>query len=444
MNLSGPGYRYYNPRRQLAQQLMQSGASTAPVPHWLQGLARMGQAAAGSYMMRKDAEQEQAAMDALAQGAGAKPWTNPDTGKTVGSGGGIKGAMSALSGMKNNPYAGRLTQQLMAANIERDQQLADLDNQRKWQAALLANNQAFTTAQAEEQFGRDKELAKIKGEQSMTAALDKLLAQDRLLRGLEADKPYYAAGMAPPVQGTMQAQAPMPDAVPAQQQAPAQGFPDAPQPQYAQPWSLAEAKAQEAAMKAGAETAAKSGGVNLTPAEKKVDEDFAKDYSELFVSGGVADVQKNLGQLDSVIAALNSGTDMLTGPILGNIPDSMKATFFTEAANTQDQVEEVVQRNHRLVLGAQFAEKEGARLIARAYNPRLGEAENAKRVQRLRDSIAKAYTAKVKAAQYYEQHGTLKGYEGSLAFTMDDIEKDALGDVGGVPENGDILNMFGG
>src|SRR5690606_8783450 len=82
--------------------------------------------------------------------------------------------------------------------------------------------------------------------------------------------------------------------------------------------------------------------------------------------------------------------------------------------STKEKVEEVVQRNLRVILGAQFTEKEGERLISRAYNPRLSEAENKARVDRLIQQISEAAKAKLDAAQYFQQHGSLVGWKGRL------------------------------
>ena len=77
-----------------------------------------------------------------------------------------------------------------------------------------------------------------------------------------------------------------------------------------------------------------------------------------------------------------------------------------------EAVEEVVQRNLRIVLGAQFTQKEGERLIARAFNPRLEEPENAKRVRRLITQIRTAAQQKQAASDYFEANGTLVGFKG--------------------------------
>jgi len=76
-----------------------------------------------------------------------------------------------------------------------------------------------------------------------------------------------------------------------------------------------------------------------------------------------------------------------------------------------DQVTEVVQRNLKLILGGQFSEKEGERLIARAYNPALGQEENARRVKALMTQIKSANEAQAQMAEYFGREGTLKGFK---------------------------------
>jgi hypothetical protein len=158
----------------------------------------------------------------------------------------------------------------------------------------------------------------------------------------------------------------------------------------------------------------------LTKAQERVDTEFAQTYADFVASGGVADVTKQLGQLRGVSSML-AKDDSLTGPIRGQLPESIRSITNPRAVEARNAVEEVVQRNLRLVLGAQFTEKEGERLIARAYNPLLSSAENKRRVDRLAQQIESAALAKVDAARYYEQNGTLQGWRGKLP-TIKDIE----------------------
>lgn len=150
-----------------------------------------------------------------------------------------------------------------------------------------------------------------------------------------------------------------------------------------------------------------------TEGQKAVDTAFGKDYAEWVAAGGSSDTQRQLVQLQEVVRNLNSGKT-LTGPITGRLPDAVLSVTNPDAIATRNAVEEVVQRNLRLVLGAQFTAQEGENLIKRAYNPVLSEAENAKRVSRLLEQIRSAAETKADAARYYEQHGTLKGWHGQL------------------------------
>ena len=166
---------------------------------------------------------------------------------------------------------------------------------------------------------------------------------------------------------------------------------------------------------------------NLSPAQEAVDLDFAKNvYAPFVAGGGVADAQKNVQQLQAVQAQLQAiadgkSGDNLTGPSIGAMPDVIGNVLNPQAVDMRQQVEEVVQRNLRLILGAQFTEVEGRNLIERAYNPSLDEATNAARLGRLVTAMQEALNAKMAAAQYYEQNGTLAGFPGTAQFTVNDF-----------------------
>lgn len=173
---------------------------------------------------------------------------------------------------------------------------------------------------------------------------------------------------------------------------------------------------------------------SLTEGQKAVDKKFAEDYLSWKVGGGAADAQKQREQLggiaDQLVGNPEKGieaTPYQTGPIEGLMPDMISALTPSGQARVamRENVEEVVQRNLRLVLGAQFTEGEGNRLIARAFNPRLGPEENARRVRRLVNQIENAAKAKQEAVEYFETYGTLAGWNGKIPSMSDfDPEKD--------------------
>ena len=170
-----------------------------------------------------------------------------------------------------------------------------------------------------------------------------------------------------------------------------------------------------------AQQATQARGLQLTPGEQTIDKEFATSIMEF----NEADVRKGLAQLKDANEALGE-SDTLTGPIVSLLPNAFADRVNPKAAEVREAVEEVVQRNLRLVLGAQFTEKEGERLISRAYNPKLDEKENKKRVGRLMESIQKAMDEKLNQRDYFQQNGTLKGYN-YRPISIGSIESDIEG-----------------
>jgi len=169
----------------------------------------------------------------------------------------------------------------------------------------------------------------------------------------------------------------------------------------------------------------------VTPAQEAVDEAFADEYVA-WTQGGGADVMGQISQLENVLSQLEAvasgeSNANLTGRAPGNTPDWLGSMVNPQAVDTREQVEEVVQRNLRLILGAQFTEREGERLIARAYNPRLSEAENAARLRRLITQMRAGANARTEQMRYYEQNGTLTGWQGNIP-TVEDFRSAIDGD----------------
>jgi hypothetical protein len=154
-----------------------------------------------------------------------------------------------------------------------------------------------------------------------------------------------------------------------------------------------------------------------------LDKVYATQYGTDVLQGGNVDTTKNMSQLKDVQTRLESGKENLTGPVLGMMPDSVKAYTNPAAVDAKNTVEEVVQRNLRAILGGQFAAKEGEQLIARAYNPSLPEAENAKRLGRLYTAMDEALKQKQAAASYFQENGTMRGFQGKTQFSVSDFEK---------------------
>jgi len=157
---------------------------------------------------------------------------------------------------------------------------------------------------------------------------------------------------------------------------------------------------------------------NLTVAEEQVDKAYGKEYVE-WVQGKASDAQRGAATIANAIKRLESGEENLTGPIIGNAPDQYLATFNKAALDVKQNVEEVVQRNLREILGAQFTQAEGERLISRAYDPKLPAEVNASRLRSLLTQMESAIQSKNDQAAYYQKFGTLKGYEQEIPTKQD-------------------------
>jgi hypothetical protein len=151
-------------------------------------------------------------------------------------------------------------------------------------------------------------------------------------------------------------------------------------------------------------------GLKLTPAQEAIDKKFADTYLD-WQTGGGSDSIANIAQVGTVLQRLESGQP-LTGPMIGIQPDFVLALTNPRAAGAKEQVQEVVQRNLRVVLGAQFTEKEGNQLISRAYNPTLPPEQNAARLRKLFEQMAVSAQQRQAMVEYYEANGTLQGYKG--------------------------------
>jgi len=204
-----------------------------------------------------------------------------------------------------------------------------------------------------------------------------------------------------------------------------------------------EAKSQEKALDRDIKKKEKADkGPALTKGQEAVDKNFAKTYEKYVAQGGFADTKRQIKQLEDVKKQLGK-SDKLTGPIAGTISSipGVGSVVNPTAVAAKEKVEEVVQRNLRLVLGAQFTEKEGERLISRAYNPMLGEKENKNRLETLIKQMKDAAEAKEAAGKYWNKHGTLTGYTGKPLYQSPDDFLNEVQETSSDPQTSDTVLM---
>lgn len=154
----------------------------------------------------------------------------------------------------------------------------------------------------------------------------------------------------------------------------------------------------------------------LTPAQEQADKDFAKEYVGWRNTGGIATLNRQLDQLQNALNILRTN-DTITGPVIGRMPKFIQQAINPKAPDVRAQVEDVIQRSLRQILGAQFTQVEGERMISRAYDPEQQEASNIERLNRVIAELRGQGAAKEASSRFFEEKGTLQG------FTQKDVDK---------------------
>jgi len=166
----------------------------------------------------------------------------------------------------------------------------------------------------------------------------------------------------------------------------------------------------QAFIMADAKTRGTQGGVNVSPLQEKIDEKFGTEAAE-YLSGGQAQIKTNIDNLQDKMRILKEGELNVSGPFVGNLPEGIQSFANPDALSFIGDIRDIVFQSLREKLGAQFTEKEGDRLVAAAFDQRLPESANTKRLQRLLNTIKGASKAKEEMIAYYQKNKTLDGYK---------------------------------
>jgi hypothetical protein len=173
--------------------------------------------------------------------------------------------------------------------------------------------------------------------------------------------------------------------------------------------------------------AALAAGTKLKLAEKKaedkfnkgqdaLDTEFGKDYSLFQAGGGYKGTIQDIAKLREAADRLEKDDD-LTGPLIGTLPDTSLAFTNPDALAIRDDVNSVVQKSFKSVLGGSFSQQEGVDIKKTAFNPKLSGATNARRLREYANMLEAAVESKAQAGEYFiSNKGTLRGYTGSTDF----------------------------
>lgn len=146
-------------------------------------------------------------------------------------------------------------------------------------------------------------------------------------------------------------------------------------------------------------------------AAKELDTAFAKDFGAAI--GAAPKTAENIKTLEAAEQMLTS-SDVVTGPLISLIPQAVRARIpgLREGVKAQAAVEQVTAQSLREILGGQFAAIEGENLLKRAFDVRMDEAENVRRLKALLATVKSGAEAMGAAREYFKTNGTLFGYDG--------------------------------
>lgn len=159
--------------------------------------------------------------------------------------------------------------------------------------------------------------------------------------------------------------------------------------------------------------------------QKKLDQNYAKDYND-WTTVGLAQTEKSIGQLEQSIIKLEKAKKELFGTTSGRIVGELPAILRTaESRVLEADVRESALAGIRAAMGAQFTEKEGERVLGMAYDPLLEPDENIKKINTTIKELQSRSSAQESKRKHWEQNNSsLSGWKSvGLQESGDDTTK---------------------
>jgi len=169
----------------------------------------------------------------------------------------------------------------------------------------------------------------------------------------------------------------------------------------------------------------KTGG--LTVGQKKLDETFAKDL--VANRDKLLNDKVNLSKIENILAEINDPDFQATGTIRQKSPILEDLLKFDSQGQRRldlsDRVRNVVQQSLRTILGAQFTEREGEKLIASYFNPALPESYNQRRLAELQTQLKAKTDYEDARINHFIENGTMDKFNLKPP-SAEDIKKESL------------------
>jgi len=161
------------------------------------------------------------------------------------------------------------------------------------------------------------------------------------------------------------------------------------------------AEGQAAADMLGAQAQLQAAQGKGSFAEQEFTKEMVPDVAK-FLSGGRGRARQNIEALNGVLEKLSTVTgkpEVNTGAFVGSVPKR----FAADLKLMEDQVGGIVNESLRQILGAQFTQQEGERILGQSFDPTAPNKQNIARVERLRDELVTRFNAQNRYANQLQQ-----------------------------------------
>lgn len=157
-----------------------------------------------------------------------------------------------------------------------------------------------------------------------------------------------------------------------------------------------------------------------TKLEQEIDNKFAPLAVE-WLAGEKTKAASRINQLNAVTNILET-QKRITGPVLGLTPDVVQSFVSPASREARANAERVIQEGLRATIGAQFTRAEGEAFLARSYDPKAPQADNARRLRSIVTQMQESAKDREAMVKYMQGpgDGSLRGYTGRIP-SIDDF-----------------------
>lgn len=149
-----------------------------------------------------------------------------------------------------------------------------------------------------------------------------------------------------------------------------------------------------------------------TAGETAYEKAYAQRYTDFVVSGGSATSAETIDKVDEEIARLEKDPK-LTGDLAGRTP--LKDLLNPESYTLSDNLRSVVTGNSKAFLPPGPASDTDIRnAIEAVYNPKIPAKAMLERLRKFSQKLHRIYEAQTRAAEYFQENGTILGFKGKI------------------------------